>query len=717
MAPLGSPCIPYEQSSGKHRSSRGSVALTVRQDRGLTIPRSTNNSAESCGTPDTVIVGGSIDPVNDESPDSYEHPVADGGDGGICTCAFQWKLSFMSFGFTEATTAFLVRSMPISGPSFPACENTSLRTHPQRSLPRILSLRFEAEISYEQGNDGKEVRMFRGCSAHYSEAGMSQINPSSERSAGNLDDTFWPECFTWRMVLYMNELAMPFCAKVPCKFRYWRPETQISSRFLAESHSSMQRTGELELSCGLQIIQANSASTGYSNGLVWMRMSSYRSPAAPFQERRQEALSVVARSEQSSCLSISQTGTANACQFLSLARVNGVTGLLIAQGLRKASIPYILFERDGPAEGHEWIEQQTREWSMSLHWAFPHMAALLPDDLLCRFKDVLCNPFRDPPDEDELPLFNAESGELLTVLPLQRVYRVSREKLRALLREGVNAQYNKRLMDVNLSDDGSQVTARFQDGTDAIGCSLVGADGARSTIRRILFGSDDSLPTDIPFEGFSVIASYPEKIATMLCDVHPMYMIGVHPDGYFFWLSVQDVPNPEDQRSWQFVISVTRKMPVQGKDYDQPSRLAIVKEIAAQCSEPFRSAFMSLPDSHPVWHVKLSYWAPLPWDNRSGRITLAGDAAHPMTYHRGQGLNHAVNDSWTFVERMKEIVQRQKTLAESISEYDAECRERGGKEVLASLRNTEVVHSWTRLKESDLFNRAFAKGMQHEESK
>ena len=52
---------------------------------------------------------------------------------------------------------------------------------------------------------------------------------------------------------------------------------------------------------------------------------------------------------------------------------------------------------------------------------------------------------------------------------------------------------------------------------------------------------------------------------------------------------------------------------------------------------------------NPPFQYKLNYWDPaLPehkCDNRGGLITLAGDAAHPMTFQRGQGLNHAVTDS------------------------------------------------------------------------
>lgn len=45
--------------------------------------------------------------------------------------------------------------------------------------------------------------------------------------------------------------------------------------------------------------------------------------------------------------------------------------------------------------------------------------------------------------------------------------------------------------------------------------------------------------------------------------------------------------------------------------------------------EPFYSAIQSIPeDSKPVFLRQLRYWPTIPWDNRGGRVTLIGDAAH-----------------------------------------------------------------------------------------
>lgn len=59
-------------------------------------------------------------------------------------------------------------------------------------------------------------------------------------------------------------------------------------------------------------------------------------------------------------------------------------------------------------------------------------------------------------------------------------------------------------------------------------------------------------------------------------------------------------------------------------------RLALIKERAAGLGEPARSAFMWLPDDTEVHKADISYWITQSWDNRNGRLSLVGDAAHPM---------------------------------------------------------------------------------------
>lgn len=52
-------------------------------------------------------------------------------------------------------------------------------------------------------------------------------------------------------------------------------------------------------------------------------------------------------------------------------------------------------------------------------------------------------------------------------------------------------------------------------------------------------------------------------------------------------------------------------------------------------ADPFRSALLSLPQDAVIWRERLSQWPTVAWDNIDrGSVTLAGDAAHPMTFRK-----------------------------------------------------------------------------------
>ncbi len=57
-------------------------------------------------------------------------------------------------------------------------------------------------------------------------------------------------------------------------------------------------------------------------------------------------------------------------------------------------------------------------------------------------------------------------------------------------------------------------------------------------------------------------------------------------------------------------------------------------ERSEKLFEPFRSVFLSLPEEATIYCNRLAQWPTVAWNNHNGSITLAGDAAHPMTYRK-----------------------------------------------------------------------------------
>jgi hypothetical protein len=61
-------------------------------------------------------------------------------------------------------------------------------------------------------------------------------------------------------------------------------------------------------------------------------------------------------------------------------------------------------------------------------------------------------------------------------------------------------------------------------------------------------------------------------------------------------------------------------------------RIALMKHRADGYAEPLRSIVMDIPDDLPLTTpLRLSDFPTVPWDNRDGQITLAGDSCHAMT--------------------------------------------------------------------------------------
>lgn len=61
-------------------------------------------------------------------------------------------------------------------------------------------------------------------------------------------------------------------------------------------------------------------------------------------------------------------------------------------------------------------------------------------------------------------------------------------------------------------------------------------------------------------------------------------------------------------------------------------RIALMKKRAEGYAEPLRGIVMDIPDNLPfTTALRLADFPCIPWDNRDGKVTLAGDSCHAMT--------------------------------------------------------------------------------------
>ena len=89
------------------------------------------------------------------------------------------------------------------------------------------------------------------------------------------------------------------------------------------------------------------------------------------------------------------------------------------------------------------------------------------------------------------------------------------------------------------------------------------------------------------------------------------------------------MPDAGKPETWRFQV-VTSWIGERDLSLNDADRLAMIKSCMHDQAEPFRSANLWIPDDTPVTFDDLAYWVTIPWDNHGGRVTLAGDAAHPQ---------------------------------------------------------------------------------------
>jgi 2-polyprenyl-6-methoxyphenol hydroxylase-like FAD-dependent oxidoreductase len=256
----------------------------------------------------------------------------------------------------------------------------------------------------------------------------------------------------------------------------------------------------------------------------------------------------------------------------------------------------------------------------------------------------------------EISIRNGATREQLLYLPLDGATEISIKKTKKLFSEGINVQVSshwmgggcctdifkrgKALTDIITNEDDT-VTAVFQDGTQATGTTLVGAEGGGSITRRNLFGPEAE-PDDLGYLMMNFEVNYTaEKTKAILTKLHPLVEIAFHPKGMYIRLNLLDVIDEWKPETTTFQVLTT--WPIKDEEdeiNDASTRVHRLKERMKDWAPPYRSAVEWLPDNFKILPDRLKCWAPKHWDHRNGRVSLAGDAAHAATFRKWKPCIH-----------------------------------------------------------------------------
>ncbi|PSR79886.1 putative monooxygenase [Coniella lustricola] len=170
----------------------------------------------------------------------------------------------------------------------------------------------------------------------------------------------------------------------------------------------------------------------------------------------------------------------------------GLSGLTLAQILRKNNVSYEIFDRD------ESRDARAQGWAIALHGSvLRDLRASMPADI---------GPIEQTNHLTPLDHLPAQFMFYNTAVPGMRVgvnddesgqiVRANRQRFRDWLRSEIPVQYDSHM--VRVEEVGGKVTVHFKNGKSATGDILVGAEGSRSNVRKhILHGQDVMKPLPI----------------------------------------------------------------------------------------------------------------------------------------------------------------------------------------------------------------------------
>jgi 2-polyprenyl-6-methoxyphenol hydroxylase-like FAD-dependent oxidoreductase len=246
-------------------------------------------------------------------------------------------------------------------------------------------------------------------------------------------------------------------------------------------------------------------------------------------------------------------------------------------------------------------------------------------------------------------------GTVTHTLKRADLYRTLHQEAR---RRGIRVEHHKRLVDAQVTAKGG-VVAIFEDGSQAAGDVLIGADGIHSCVRRLI---DPRAPSP-RYSGLTNVGGFttgarvdaPPGTYRMIFGKHAFFGFTVSPRGEIWWFA--NVPAGKELSPTQLAAMTSLRW--------QQQLMDLFRADASPAAEIIRATQTPLVGTNQHDLPRLPLW-------RRGPMVVIGDAAHAASPSSGQGASQAIEDSVELARCLRDLPE----IPTALAHYETARRER-----------------------------------------